>query len=96
MDILFWVLTALILLVLLWVVFLLSFQFVFILCGFLKPKVFPKAKVLRKFAIIIPAHNESSVIGDSVKYLLHELGQKSMKGIAMTRTRSGPPFRLNY
>lgn len=73
MDILFWVLTALILLVLLWVVFLLSFQFVFILCGFLKPKVFPKAKVLRKFAIIIPAHNESSVIGDSVKYLLHEL-----------------------
>lgn len=73
MDIVFWILTALILLILLWVVFLLSFQFVFITFGFLKPKVFPKAKTLRKFAIIIPAHNEAEVIGDSVKYLLNEL-----------------------
>lgn len=73
MDILFWILTALILLILLWVVFLLSFQFVFIIFGFLKPKVFPKAKSLRKFAIIIPAHNEAEVIVTSVRHLLTRL-----------------------
>ena len=73
MDIAFYILTALIGLVLLWVLFLLLFQFLFIAFAPLKAKKFKGDGKLRRFAIIIPAHNESSVIEGTVKSLLHDL-----------------------
>ncbi len=50
----------------------LVWQLVFILCCFLKPKHFKKAEKKNRFAIIIPAHNESSVVGRTVKELLEK------------------------
>ena len=73
MDIAFYILTALIGLVLLWVLFLLSFQFLFIAFAPLKAKKCKGDGKLCRFAIIIPAHNESSVIEGTVKSLLHDL-----------------------
>lgn len=73
MDIVFWILTGLAGLLALFLLILLSWQFVFVFFGFLKPKSFPPSDNLKRFAIIIPAHNESSVIYDSVHALLHNL-----------------------
>ncbi len=47
------------------------FQILFILFIPLKPKKFPKAKKLHRFAIIIPAHNEEVVIKNTVTNLLN-------------------------
>lgn len=45
-------------------------QFIFILFFFVKKVVFPKASKQNKFAILIPARNEASVIGETIKGLL--------------------------
>ncbi len=73
MDIVFWVMTGLILLIALFLVFLLFWQFLFIFFAPLKPKKFKESDELKKFAIIIPAHNESAVIKGSVEFLLSKL-----------------------
>lgn len=73
MDILFYVLSVLMGLILLFLLFLLLFQFLFIAFAPLKPRKFKPDPNLRKFAIIIPAHNESSVISGTVEHLLSKL-----------------------
>jgi cellulose synthase/poly-beta-1,6-N-acetylglucosamine synthase-like glycosyltransferase len=73
MDILFIVLTSIAGLTILLLLFLLFWQFLGVFGGLRKPKVFPKAKSLRKFALIIPAHNEAVVIGNTVENLLTNL-----------------------
>ncbi|MCR5490502.1 MAG: hypothetical protein K6F32_00025, partial [Bacilli bacterium] len=73
MDIVFWIMTGLIGLIGLLLVFLLSWQFLFIFFAPLKPRHFKENEDLKRFAIIIPAHNESSVIKESVTFLLNEL-----------------------
>ena len=73
MDIVFWILTALAGLLALFLLVLLSWQFIFVFFGVRKPKSFPESDKLKRLAIIIPAHNESSVIYDSVHYLLHDM-----------------------
>lgn len=73
MDIVFWIMLALIGIVFLIIIFLMSWQILFILFAFLKPKKFKENKIKNKIAIIIPAHNEETVIFDTVKYLLNEL-----------------------
>ena len=47
-------------------------QLFFIIFFFVKKTTFPKAKTFHKFGIIIPARNESSVIGRTVKELLEK------------------------
>lgn len=49
------------------------FQVVYILFIWLRPKHFPEAKTLRKFGIVIAAHNEEEVIGHTVRYMLEKL-----------------------
>ena len=44
-------------------------QILFILLSWVPKKGYPKAKRNHRFAVIIPAHNESSVIGNTVKNL---------------------------
>lgn len=73
MDILFIVLTSIAGLTILLLLFLLFWQFLGVFGGLRKPKEFPKAKRLRKFALIIPAHNEAVVIGNTVENLLTNL-----------------------
>lgn len=73
MDIAFIVLTILIGLVFLFLFLLLSFQVIFILFAPLKPKKFKKHEAKNRFAIIIPAHNEESVISNSVNNLLNNI-----------------------
>ena len=45
-------------------------QVVYILLFFVKAKTYPEAKVKHKFAIIIPARNEASVIENTIKCVL--------------------------
>lgn len=73
MDIIFWIMLGLIGLVILLLLFLLFWQFLFIIFAPIKPKHFKKSENYKKFAIIIPAHNEESVIANTVKYLLNQL-----------------------
>lgn len=73
MDIIFWIMLGLIGLVLLIILFVMFWQFLFIIFAPIKPKHFKKSTNYKKFAIIIPAHNEEVVIGDTVKYLLNKL-----------------------
>lgn len=47
-------------------------QLFFIIFFFVKKTTFPKAKTYHKFGIIIPARNESAVIGRTVKELLNK------------------------
>lgn len=47
-------------------------QLLFTFLGWIKPKKFKKAKIQRKFAIIIPARNESKVIGSTVTEILEK------------------------
>ena len=49
------------------------FQVIYILFIWLRPKHFPEAKTLRKFGIVIAAHNEEEVIGHTVRYMLEKL-----------------------
>lgn len=73
MDIIFWIMLGLISLVLLLLLFLLFFQFLFIAFAPLKPKKFKRSENYKRFAIIIPAHNEETVIKNTVKYLKEKL-----------------------
>ncbi len=73
MDIAFIVITSIFGLILLFLFFLLSFQFLFILFAPLKEKKFKRHDPKTKFAFIIPAHNEESVIENSVKNLLNNI-----------------------
>lgn len=45
-------------------------QVFYILLFFVKAKVYPKAKKQHRFGIVIPARNESAVIGDTVRAIL--------------------------
>ena len=49
------------------------FQVIYILFFWLKPRRFPKAKTMRKFGIIIAAHNEEQVIGHTVSHILNNI-----------------------
>ena len=73
MDIIFWIMLGLISIVLLIILFILLFQFLFIALAPLKPKRLKRSDNYKRFAIIIPAHNEETVIKSTVKYLLEKL-----------------------
>lgn len=73
MDIIFWIMLGLFGLIILLILFIMGFQFLFIIFAPIKPKHFKKNNKYNRFAIIIPAHNEEVVIGDTVKYLLNKL-----------------------
>lgn len=45
-------------------------QVIYVLLFFVKEKKFPEAKTKHKFAVVIPARNESQVIGDTVKHVM--------------------------
>lgn len=47
------------------------FQLFFMLCVFLKPRKYKKAKKYHDFTVIIRAHNEEDVIADSVDAAMH-------------------------
>ena len=45
-------------------------QILYILLFFVRAKVYPKAKAMHKFGIVIPARNEKDVIADTIKCIL--------------------------
>lgn len=73
MDIVFWVMLGMFSIFLLFILFILFWQFLFIIFAPIKPKVFKTNDNYARFAIIIPAHNEEVVIGDTIDYLLNKL-----------------------
>ena len=72
MDILFYVLSALCGLVILFLLFLMFWQVLFVFIP-RKEKGFKGDGKQRRFAIIIPAHNEESVIANSLERLKNDL-----------------------
>ena len=72
MDILFFVLTGLFGLMILFVLFLLFFQFLFVFVP-RKEVAFQGDGKIRRIAIIIPAHNEAAVIGETLTRLQNGL-----------------------
>ena len=47
-----------------------TIQVFYVLLFFIKEKKFPEAKTQHRFAVIVPARNESQVIGNTVKHLM--------------------------
>ena len=47
-----------------------TIQIIYILFFFVKPKKYKVSEKKHRFAIVIPARNESAVIGDTIKCLL--------------------------